>query len=70
MFIIYKSNGIEEIEIAKTTTKEQAERKMTTLVKRETKDSGFVKMVGKTKDSWTYEYGLYNRWFVIREVEE
>ena len=70
MFILYKSNGVEEVEMATSSTKDQIERKMKTLVKRETKDTGFIKLVDSTNDSWVYEYGLWNRWFVIRESED
>lgn len=70
MFILYKSNGVEEVEMATSSTKDQIERKMKTLVKRETKDTGFIKLVDATNDSWVYEYGLWNRWFVIRESED
>lgn len=70
MFILYKSNGVEEVEMATSSTKDQIERKMKTLVKRETKDTGFIKLVDSTNDSWVYEYGLWNRWFVIRESDD
>ena len=67
MFRLYKSNGVEDVEIKDFDTEEQAVKKMNALIKKEVKTVDYVRSWIENGEAW-YDYGMWNRFYKIKEV--
>lgn len=67
MFRLYKSNGIDDVEIKDFDTEEQAVKKMNSLIKKEVKTVDYVRSWTENGETW-YDYGMWNRFYKIKEV--
>lgn len=50
-------------------TKEKAIKKMKSLIKKETGQTNYIREIEESKAKWAYDYGEYNRFYKIEEVE-
>lgn len=59
----------DEFDCGNFETKEKAIKKMKSLIKKETGQTNYIREVEESKTKWVYDYGEYNRFYKIEEVE-
>ena len=50
-------------------TKEKAIKKMNSLIKKETGQTNYIREVEESDNTLLYDYGMYNRYYRIKEVK-